>query len=589
MPTTITKTIKKTGGDFGTIAAWLTATELDLITNGGNPDFDTIQVGLVDPDVWDENFVVMGATTDATRYRVLRGVVGTVGPGVGARIEYSGSGHVIENQESFFHLDWMYVTRTVAGAASDELFRLTENTVIQNSWIEHQLDTTDQDCIYSGATGKSHLIENCFVIRAVRGGIMQQITSDSDWTIYNTAVARTANAAEDSNAPAVRVFSSAGMDYTGSVWTLRNVVAMKTNFSAGNKKAFNIESSSGNGSFDGSSGFCASSDDSAEEVNGTNFRNDVLYDTSNFVNVTQGSDDLHIVALGDLDENGEDLTGIIDKATDIDNNNYTVPWPIGADIIAASGAVNNHAGSSTSSGAFRLEIVKAFVGASNSSGVFNPVAADTEISHAGQSTYSGRNVVTLEKLSNLGSSTFSGVFTINVQDRIHSFAGQSTSSGVYKKGNIMASFSGQSGSSGVYAKAIVKSFDANVGSSKHTGDFNFVTLQVPAAPTTVVATTVSHVRVNVTYAYTGPDLDNFQVEFRPNAAGPWLPGSSSNDGTARSISQGGLTPETLYEFRVLAINALATTISSNTDTATTNATPPFVEDDLFILVAAEVL
>ena len=62
----------------------------------------------------------------------------------------------------------------------------------------------------------------------------------------------------------------------------------------------------------------------------------VPYSTGNFVNVTAGSEDLHLVTGSALLGVGTDLSATF--TTDIDGDTFTVPWPIGVDAIASAPA-----------------------------------------------------------------------------------------------------------------------------------------------------------------------------------------------------------------------------------------------------------
>ena len=60
----------------------------------------------------------------------------------------------------------------------------------------------------------------------------------------------------------------------------------------------------------------------------------VAYSTANFVNVTAGSEDLHLVAGSALLDVGTDLSATF--TLDIDGQTFTAPWPIGVDAITSS-------------------------------------------------------------------------------------------------------------------------------------------------------------------------------------------------------------------------------------------------------------
>lgn len=353
MPTTVTDTIKTSGGDFSTVAAWEDGTDNDSLITA-----DELRVGVADAGVWAEGPLTVAITagwTDATRYRVLRGQEGTISDSTGARVVSGSSGHVFTVTEDHFRFQWLGISRSVAGGTSDELIRNSADPCwIQNCWLWHQFDTSSQDHIHmQGTATQSIICENTFFIRSGRMAVLIQGTPStsaaSSVTMYNCACVESMT--ETSNLDNFGVvgvhYGNSTVDYSACTFLLRNVSVNRSNRDTPTQNAPDF--ALGGGTYPASdtpptiaaaSGFCAAGDTSASDVDATNFVDSVAYTTANYVNVTGGSEDPHIVASGAFDDAGESLSGVIDIAIDIDNVAYTGTWPIGADtLVAAGGAV----------------------------------------------------------------------------------------------------------------------------------------------------------------------------------------------------------------------------------------------------------
>jgi len=184
MPTIVTKTIKASGGDYSTIAAWEADTDNDLVAA------DQIQVGqLFDKAgsaAWDEITVIADANVDATRYRVL-----TVprsqrhdGTDTGANIDPTTSGHAFNIQEDEFRLEGMNI-KGLVGSSSEGIRVSADNIRISNCIIHNLTVAGDQDGIYFNANSITAYIWNCsfWVIR--RSAVMIQATTSVTAYVFN--------------------------------------------------------------------------------------------------------------------------------------------------------------------------------------------------------------------------------------------------------------------------------------------------------------------------------------------------------------------------------------------------------------------
>jgi hypothetical protein len=87
---------------------------------------------------------------------------------------------------------------------------------------------------------------------------------------------------------------------------------------------------------------CASSD-----TTGSTGLQNIAYDTTNFTNVTAGSEDLHIPTGSALKDVGTDTSGDaapMNFTTDIDGETRSGTWDVGADELVTGGATINIAG-----------------------------------------------------------------------------------------------------------------------------------------------------------------------------------------------------------------------------------------------------
>jgi fibronectin type 3 domain-containing protein len=98
-------------------------------------------------------------------------------------------------------------------------------------------------------------------------------------------------------------------------------------------------------------------------------------------------------------------------------------------------------------------------------------------------------------------------------------------------------------------------------------------VQTPAAPSTLRATTVSFLQINLTWVDNAANETGFKVERATASAGPWTQtGTAGANSTSFSVY--GLNPSTTYYFRVRATNGSGDSAYSAVASATTPAAPP---------------
>src|SRR5207302_598671 len=96
---------------------------------------------------------------------------------------------------------------------------------------------------------------------------------------------------------------------------------------------------------------------------------------------------------------------------------------------------------------------------------------------------------------------------------------------------------------------------------------------IPAAPTSLVANTVSSSQINLSWSAPtnngGSAITGYKIERSTDSGSTWSAIVSSTGSTATTYSNTGLAPSTTYTYRVSAINSVGTSSPSNTASATT--------------------
>ena len=96
---------------------------------------------------------------------------------------------------------------------------------------------------------------------------------------------------------------------------------------------------------------------------------------------------------------------------------------------------------------------------------------------------------------------------------------------------------------------------------------------VPAAPSNLTASTVSHTQINLSWTDNANNETAYKVERATAAAGPWTELTSTLPANTTTYSATGLNASTTYYFRVRTANSAGNSGYSNTANATTNAAP----------------
>lgn len=99
------------------------------------------------------------------------------------------------------------------------------------------------------------------------------------------------------------------------------------------------------------------------------------------------------------------------------------------------------------------------------------------------------------------------------------------------------------------------------------------TVTVPSAPASLVASAGSASQISLAWADNSNDESGFKIERAPTLGGPWSQIGTAGAGATSFVSS-GLTPSTLYCYRVRAYNSAGDSDYSNAASATTIASNP---------------
>lgn len=390
MATIVTNTIISAGGgDYTTIALWESGTDNDLVTA------DEVRVGEIRPkgSDWNENITILGATTDATRFRRLNVRVADRHDGIrltGERVNPTSTGHVFTVSEDYFQVEWFEVSHTAA-ANSNEAFRVNNTGFFCRHMLIHDLAVENCDGVYAGANGITITVENSIFHEIDRTACHLQAKTTVTFKVYNcSAVNVTASGTND--------YCVFGFDdiqtSTGSTMEVRNCIAHRGNtkrvrysglvgtFQDGEGVSFspsgatatilfdtgtrmhvkdivgtittadditgdtsgataNVDSldapmcyqeeSGGAGVYTANSDFNASSDATASAEFGATNTIDDFDAASEFIAAAYGAEDLHLKSTSQFIDAGEDLSTPISETEDIDGAARTGTWDMGAD------------------------------------------------------------------------------------------------------------------------------------------------------------------------------------------------------------------------------------------------------------------
>lgn len=289
MTSTVVKTVKSSGGDYSSLSAWEAGQQGDLTVS------DTIQQADCYSFQDTTAVVIDGWTTSATQYVYVRTPSTERHDGKWNTAKYyltgnNGGTAMLWVIEEYTRLEGLQVQNTGglsvnlgAGSPSDQ--RITESIVRTSAKAGPGIQCSN-----------TSRVQNCVVYDASYGIYVASGTT----SVFNTTIV------------------------TCNYGILNFATTVAKNVYVGNCSAVEF--------YNGPTlTTCANS--SATSYSGSTAN--VAFSTANFVNVTSGSEDLHLVSGSALKDAGTDLSATF--TTDIDGQTRTGTWDIGADeyVVAA--------------------------------------------------------------------------------------------------------------------------------------------------------------------------------------------------------------------------------------------------------------
>ena len=282
MTTTITKTIKSTGGDYNSLTNWEIGQKAN-ITAAGN---DTIQVAVVDGGFNSSaaNLVITtGWTTDPTHYIEIRAATGQ---------EHTG------------------VWSTSKAYMSSNGYIITSNQCLNVKRMQMTSTGDDYTCFrLSPSAGQVQLFDGCFVVNATTGstyGVWRQFSLDG--TGLGTVTVQNCITISRAGARVARLEVAGVMNIYNC--TIRCSSGVCLYRSAGTFTSQNnyLAPPGGSGCYQGVTGGTNDATSNSEAPT-ANLRS-IPYSTATFQNVTAGSENLRLVvsAANKLLDNGANLT-----------------------------------------------------------------------------------------------------------------------------------------------------------------------------------------------------------------------------------------------------------------------------------------
>ncbi len=313
MPTTITKTIKSSGGDYTSLSAWEAAMQKDLVTA------DEISVAECYNFQDTTAVLISGWVTDPTRYiRIYTPTSerhnGTAGTGYRLIVTSAQSLRVRESHVRVEGLETKAVTTGYSGIVVDNDTAMEAAPyILIDACLIHDCGTYGVYLGRCGSSGYPLHLRNTIIYKCGSYGIIATWgNAPAIVEIYNCTVAQatTYGIRKDSSSAVVGVKNC----YAGASGTDYSTVSTWDTFTTN-----------------------ASSD-----TTGTAGLQSIAHSTSSgayFTNITAGSENYHIGASSALKDVGTDLSATF--TNDIDGATRSGTWDIGADEYTTGGSTYN--------------------------------------------------------------------------------------------------------------------------------------------------------------------------------------------------------------------------------------------------------
>jgi hypothetical protein len=310
MPTTTTKTVKSSGGDYTSISGFEAGEQADLVA--GDKILQAECYNFADST----SVTIDGWTTDATRYiRIYAEPTANRHAGIWSTSKYRLSVSSFSNcmviSEDYVRIEGLQVEDTVDSAY---LFHTVSTGTAANSDIR---------------------IDSCLGRRGGKGGVGTNWLSSGKVTISNCAFYRTGAAnspairvSQNSNAPTVNIYNctvSGGTTYGISQGATSTLVVKNTYVGNNTTDAYTGSMTLTNCAHDTATSFTGS-------TASTNYSTSA---GAYFTNITSGSEDYHIQSSSTLIDAGTDMSGTY--TNDFEGGTRSGTFDIGADEFVSAG------------------------------------------------------------------------------------------------------------------------------------------------------------------------------------------------------------------------------------------------------------
>lgn len=318
MPTVRTVTVKSSGGDYASLSSALAGEAANLVSLDRQTDIECH--AFIDTTA---NISISGWTTDATRYLRIYAAEGQGHSGIFDTSKYLLRSALAVNgitiSEDYVRIEGIQIHLTHPGTdpfGAGSCIQISGTSNAANSDIR-----IERCIIRDGATEDGTLTSGIFC------GCGR--TTVRNTLIYGTGGASSGHngirAEQFTNAPTVVCENCTIVDTTGcAVQQINGTVTLTNCYSGGHST----------NAYSGTMTRTTCAHDTATVFSGSTAS--IAYSTANFVNVTSGSEDLHLIvgASATLLTGGTDLSGTF--TIDIDGDTRSSPWTIGMDAPATT-------------------------------------------------------------------------------------------------------------------------------------------------------------------------------------------------------------------------------------------------------------
>ncbi len=318
MATTIYKTVKASGGDYTTLAAWEAGQQADITAATGN---DTIQDCTVFPIDDVAAVIILGWTTAAGNYIYVHADSTARHAGVWNGDKYNlvlANAQPLDIREDYVRIDGLQIATSSVNAVSQDVISFDGYTFTSGAnevWLSNLLIKGAGDVTYYQ--------------RGILNGTNLNLNIWNSEIYGIGAIASSRVITWSGTAGTLKISSTDGIGGELGLYRGAGTVTAKNTYFGGSSSA-------------DYSGTITKTTCASEDATGSAGLQGIALDTDTFVNVSAGTEDFHLAAdgLSPLQGVGTDTSGDaapMDFTTDIDGDARDATWDIGADAWVAAG------------------------------------------------------------------------------------------------------------------------------------------------------------------------------------------------------------------------------------------------------------